>query len=46
MNTAIIIVLSAVVLYLGRRWLGARAQVSELLAQNAVLKRRVARIAR
>jgi hypothetical protein len=43
MNTAIIIGLSAAVLYLGKRWLGARAEVSELVAQNALLKRRLAR---
>jgi len=41
MNTAIIIGLSTVVLYLSKRWLGARAEVSELLAQNAILKRRL-----
>jgi len=29
------------VLYLSKRWLGARAEVSELLAQNAILKRRL-----
>ena len=41
MNMAIIIGLSAVVLYLGKRWIGARAEVSDLLAQNAILKRRL-----
>ncbi|MGB5133114.1 MAG: hypothetical protein WBO00_10885 [Steroidobacteraceae bacterium] len=46
MNTAIVIGLSATVLYLGKRWLGARAEVSELLVQNALLKRRIARSAR
>jgi len=40
-NTAIIIGLSAVVLYLGKRWIGARAEVSDLLAQNTILKRRL-----
>ena len=46
MNTAIFIGLSAIVLYLGTRWLRARAEISELLAQNALLKRRLARSAR
>lgn len=46
MNTVILIGLSAIVLYLGRRWLTARAEVSDLLAQNALLKRRLARSAR
>jgi len=45
-NTAVFIGLSAIVLYLGFRWLRARAEVSELLAQNALLKRRLARSAR
>jgi hypothetical protein len=45
-NTAVFIGLSAIVLYLGIRWLRARAEVSELLAQNALLKRRLARSAR
>jgi len=46
MNMAIVIGLSAIVLYLGKRWLSARAEVSELLAQIALLKRRLARSAR
>jgi hypothetical protein len=45
-NTAIFIGLSAIAFYLGIRWLRARAEVSELLAQNALLKRRLARSAR
>ena len=46
MTTAIIIGLSAVALYLGKRLLGARAEVSELLLQNGRLKRRLDRGAR
>jgi len=46
LNTAILIGLSAIVLYLGKRWLTARAEVSELMVQNALLKRRLARSAR
>jgi hypothetical protein len=38
---AIIVGLSAVALYLGRRLFGARAEVAELLVQNARLKRRI-----
>ena len=33
--------LSAVVLYLGQHWLGASAEVSELLAQDSILKKRL-----
>jgi hypothetical protein len=46
LNIAILIGLSAVVLYLGKRWLTARAEVSDLLMENALLKRRLARSAR
>jgi hypothetical protein len=45
-NTAILIGLSAIVFYLGIRWLRARAEVLDLLAQNALLKRRLARSTR
>jgi len=45
-STAIVIGLSATVLFLGMRWLSARAEVSELLAQIALLKRRLARSTR
>ncbi len=41
MISAIVIGLSAIVIYLGVRWFGARAEVSELTAQNALLKRRL-----
>jgi hypothetical protein len=43
MTTAIIVGLSAVALYLGRRLVGARAEISELLMQNARLRRRLER---
>ena len=43
MTTAIIIGLSAVALYLGKRLFGARAEIAELLMQNARLKRRIER---
>lgn len=46
MNAAIIIGLSAIVLYLGMRLAGARAKVADLLQQNARLKRRLERGAR
>jgi hypothetical protein len=46
LNTAIFIGLSTIVFYLGKRWLGARAEVSDLLVENALLKRRLARSAR
>jgi len=46
MTVAIIIGLSAVALYLGKRWFGARAEVAELLLQNAQLRRRLERGAR
>jgi hypothetical protein len=42
-TTALIIGLSAVALYLGRRLLGARAEIAELVLQNARLKRRLER---
>ena len=38
---AIIVGLSAVVLYLGKRWMGAKAEVADLLVQNARLRRRL-----
>ena len=41
MTVAIIVGLSAVAIYLGRRLFGARAEVAELLVQNARLKRRI-----
>lgn len=41
MTLAIIVGLSAVALYLGTRLFGARAEVAELLVQNARLKRRI-----
>lgn len=43
MTTAIIIGLSAVALYLGRCLIGAKAEINELLLQNARLKRRLER---
>jgi ketopantoate reductase len=46
LTTAIIIGLSAVALYLGKRLLGARSEITELLLQNARLKRRFERGAR
>jgi hypothetical protein len=46
MTAAIIIGLSAVAFYLGRRLAGARAEISDLLQQNARLKRRLERSAR
>lgn len=45
-TTVLIAALAAVVLYLGKRWIDARSEVAELQAQVAVLKRRLARIAR
>jgi ketopantoate reductase len=45
-TTALIIGLSAVALYFGIRLLGARAEITELLLQNARLKRRLERGAR
>ncbi len=46
MTAAIIIGLSAIALYLGKRLIGARAEVADLLQQNARLKRRLERGAR
>ncbi len=46
MNVAIIVCLSVVVLYLGKRWFGAKAEVAELLLQNAKLRRRIEKGAR
>lgn len=43
MTTAIILGLAAAVLYLGRRLFGARAEIAELLVQNARLRRRIER---
>jgi hypothetical protein len=45
-TTAIIIGLSAVAIYLAARRAGARAEIAELLLQNARFKRRVDRGAR
>jgi hypothetical protein len=45
-TTAIIIALSAVALYLGRRLIGAKAEIDDLLLQNARLKRRLERAIR
>jgi hypothetical protein len=45
-TTAIIIVLSAVAIYLGKRLAGARAEIVDLLQQNDRLKRRLDRGAR
>jgi len=46
MTTAIILGLSAVALYLGKRLIGARAEIAELLLQNTRLRRRIERGAR
>ena len=46
MTAALVIGLAAVVLYLGVRLFGARAEIAELLLQNARLKRRPERGAR
>ena len=46
MTTAIIIGLSAVALYLGKRLVGARAEIAELVRQNSQLRRRLDRSAR
>ena len=46
MTVAIIVGLSAVAIYLGKRWFGAKAEVAELLVQNAKLKRRIEKGAR
>jgi hypothetical protein len=43
MSTAVIAGLSAGALYLGKRWLDARAEVAELRTQVALLKRRLTR---
>jgi hypothetical protein len=43
LTTAIIIGLAVLAIYLGRLWLSARAEVSELSGQIARLKRRLAR---
>jgi hypothetical protein len=43
MTTAIILGLAAAVLYLGMRLFGARAEIAELLVQNARLRRRIER---
>ena len=43
MTLAIIIGLSAVALFLGKRLIGARAEISDLLQQNGRLKRRLER---
>jgi hypothetical protein len=44
--TAIIFGLSAIAIYLGKRWHGARVEVLELQARNALLRRRIAKSAR
>ena len=46
MTTAIIIGLSAVALYLGKRLVGARTEISELLLKIGRLRRRLERSAR
>jgi hypothetical protein len=46
MTVGIIVGLSAVALYLGRRWYGAKSEVAELLVQNARLRRRIEKGAR
>ena len=46
MTTAIIIGLSVVALYLGKRLIGARAEITDLRVQNSRLKRRLERGAR
>lgn len=44
--TVCIIGLSVVALYLGKRLLGARAEIAELQVQNARLRRRLGRSTR
>jgi len=46
MTVAIIVGLSAVAIYCGKRWFGAKAEVAELLVQNAKLRRRIEKGAR
>ena len=46
MSWAIVIGLAGVVLYLGASLRGARAEIADLIALNARLKRRLARGAR
>ncbi len=46
MTVAIIFGLSAAAIYLGKRWFGAKAEVAELLVQNAKLRRRIEKGAR
>ena len=46
MTVAIIVGLSAVAIYLGKRWFGAKAEVAELLVQKAKLRRRIEKGAR
>lgn len=46
MTMAIIIGLSVVALYLGKRLIGARAEITDLLVQISRLKRRLERGAR
>jgi len=41
MTLAIILGLSAVAIYFGKRFFGAKAEVAELLVQNAKLRRRI-----
>lgn len=43
MTTVLIAALSAVVLYFGKRWMDARAEVAGLQTQVAILKRRLSR---
>jgi hypothetical protein len=43
MTTAVIAGLSAIALYVGKRWLDARTEVAELRTQVAMLKRRLTR---
>lgn len=41
MTTAFIALLAAGIVYLGKKWLDARAEVADLQAQLAILKRRL-----
>ena len=43
MSTVVIASLAAGALFLGKRWLDARAEVAELRTQVALLKRRLTR---
>lgn len=43
MTTVLIAALSVVVLFVGKRWIDARAEVAGLRTQVAILKRRLTR---